>query len=148
MRERVFPVCSPMLLNQSPLRQSSDLRQHRLLHDIDTGVDEPTMTWERWLRDSDVTSVDSEQGIEYGDSILLVEAAVRGQGVALGRSCLVAEHLASGRLVRPLKASRPVDFAYYTLTTTAGAQHPRIQAFINWIEAQVESEQRDSGQPA
>ncbi|MFT5446337.1 MAG: LysR family glycine cleavage system transcriptional activator [Gammaproteobacteria bacterium] len=144
MRERVFPVCSPMLLNQSPLRQSSDLRQHRLLHDIDTGVDEPTMTWERWLRDSDVTSVDSEQGIEYGDSILLVEAAVRGQG----RSCLVAEHLASGRLVRPLKASRPVDFAYYTLTTTAGAQHPRIQAFINWIEAQVESEQRDSGQPA
>jgi LysR family glycine cleavage system transcriptional activator len=146
MRGRVFPVCSPMLLNHSPLRQFADLRQHTLLHDINTGVDEPTLTWERWLRDSGVGGVDPEQGMEFGDSVLMTEAAVRGQGVALGRDSLVAEHLASGRLVRPLKASRPADFAYYTVTTQGNAEHPRIQAFINWIEEQVEREQRGPDQ--
>jgi hypothetical protein len=48
--------------------------------------------------------------------------------------------------VRPLKASRPADFAYYTVTTQGNAEHPRIQAFINWIEEQVEREQRGSDQ--
>lgn len=148
MRERVFPVCSPTLLNHSPLRQFADLRHHTLLHDIDTGIDEPTMTWKRWLRDSGVTGVDPEQGMEFGDSVLLTEAAVRGQGVALGRDSLVTELLASGRLVRPLKASRPGDFAYYTVTTQGNAEHPRIQAFINWVEEQVELEQRDAEQVA
>jgi hypothetical protein len=31
---------------------------------------------------------------------------------------------------------------YYTVTTQRNAEHPRIQAFINWIEEQVEREQR------
>ncbi len=140
MREEVFPVCSPSLLNQSPLRRFADLRHHTLLHDINTGSDEPTMTWRRWLRDAGESRIDPDQGIEFGDSVLVTEAAARGQGVALGRTALVNEYLASGRLVRPLKASRPADYAYYMVTTPAGAEQPRIRAFLDWIEAQVEQE--------
>lgn len=75
--------------------------------------------------------------MEFGDSVLLTEAAVRGQGVALGRDALVAGHLASGRLVRPIKAARPADYAYWTVTTVRGAQQARIRAFIDWIENEV-----------
>jgi len=138
MREQIFPVCAPTLLNQSRLRRFADLRHHTLLHDINTGAEESTMTWRRWLRDADVTGVDATRGVKFGDSILLTEAAVRGQGVALGRMSLVGDHLATGRLVRPLKTSRPADYAYYALTTHAGAQRPRVQAFLGWLEAQVE----------
>ena len=137
-RESVFPVCAPTLLNQAPLRRFSDLRHHVLLHDINVGDDEPSMTWRRWLRDANVSGVDATRGVEFGDSILLTEAAVRGQGVALGRTSLVRDHLATGRLVRPLRASRPGDYAYYTVTTHAGAEQPRVQAFLQWLEAQVE----------
>lgn len=142
MREEVFPVCAPSLLNQSPLRRFADLRAHMLLHDINTGPDEPTMTWRRWLRDAGESRIDPDRGIEFGDSVLLTEAAVRGQGVALGRTSLVGDYLASGRLVRPLKASRPADYAYYMVTTHAGAEQPRVRAFLAWLEAQVE---RDAG---
>ena len=144
MRERIFPVCAPTLLNQSPLRRFADLRHHTLLHDIDTGPEESTMTWRRWLRDAGISGVNPALGVKFGNSVLLTEAAVRGQGVALGRMSLVGDHLASGRLVRPLKASRPADYAYYAVTTHAGAQRPRVQAFLGWVEAQAERDARDS----
>ena len=143
MREQVFPVCAPSLLNQVQLRRFSDLRHHTLLHDVNTGAEEPTMTWRRWLRDAGVSGVDPGQGVKFGNSILVTEAALRGQGVALGRTALVRDHLATGRLVRPLNAARPADYAYYTVTTHAGAERPRIQAFLGWLEAQVERDAQE-----
>lgn len=143
MREQIFPVCAPSLLNQLQIRRFSDLRHHTLLHDVNTGAEEPTMTWRRWLRDAGVSGVDAGRGLKFGNSMLVVEAALRGQGVALGRTWLVGEHLASGRLVRPLKASRPADYAYYAVTTRAGAKRPRVQAFLGWLEAQVERDAQE-----
>lgn len=96
------------------------------------------MTWRRWLRDAGITGIDADRGVKFGNAILLAEAAVRGLGVALGRVSLVGDHLATGRLVRPLKASRPADYAYYTVTTHAGAERPRVQAFLSWLEAEAE----------
>jgi LysR family glycine cleavage system transcriptional activator len=144
MREHIFPVCAPTLLNQIRLRRFSDLRHHTLLHDINTGAEEPTMTWRRWLRDAGVAGVDPDRGVKFANSILLVEAAARGLGVALGRMSLVGDHLATGRLVRPLKASRSADYAYYAVTTHAGAERPRVQAFLGWLEAQVEHDARQT----
>ena len=57
---------------------------------------------------------------------------------------LGGDHLATGRLVRPLKASRPADYAYYAVTTHTGAQRPRVQAFLGWLEAQVERDAIDT----
>ncbi len=141
LRESIFPVCAPSVLNHTPLRRFADLKQHVLLHDIDIGEGEPTMTWKRWLRDAGLADVEPMGNVEFGDSVLLTEAAVQGQGVALGRMSLVRGHLASGRLVRPLKASRPGDYAYYTVTTHAGAERPRVQAFLGWLADQVENDE-------
>jgi len=143
MRDTIFPVCAPSLLNHTPLRRFSDLRNHKLLHDIDIGTDEPTMTWTRWLRDAGL-ELDAPSGhLEFGNSILLTEAAVHGQGIALGRMSLVRSHLETGRLVRPLKISRPGDYAYYFVTTEAGAERPRVKVFLDWIERQVQSDTLD-----
>ena len=68
---------------------------------------------------------------------MLVEAAVRGIGVALGRSVLVADELLAGRLVRPLAATRPADFAYYVVTAEGHERHPRVRAFMDWLEEQA-----------
>ncbi len=140
MPDSVFPVCAPSLLNQRPLRRFSDLRDHTLLHDIDIDIDEPTMTWERWLRDAGLGLELPAGHVEFGNSVLLTEAAVRGQGVALGRMSLVRDHLETGRLVRPLKVSRIGDYAHYLVTTTAGAERPRVKVFLDWIERQVEDD--------
>ena len=98
------------------------------------------MTWQRWMRDAGLQGVNSARGVEFGDSVMLTQAAVRGQGIALGRLSLVGDHLSNGRLIRPLKVSLPADYAYYSVTTHAGSERPRVQAFLRWIEAQVEWE--------
>lgn len=140
MREEIFPVGAPTLLNQLPLRRFSDLRQHTLLHDINVGTKEPIMTWKRWFQEAGLSEFSAARSVEFSDAMLLTEAAVRGQGVALGRTSLVKDHLATGRLLRPLKVAQPADYAYYTVTTQPKATHPRVQAFIQWIEAQVEED--------
>jgi LysR family glycine cleavage system transcriptional activator len=145
MRDSIFPVCAPSLLNNVPLRRYKDLEQHTLLHDIDVGIDEQTMTWKRWFRDAGLSGVVSSRNVEFENSILLTEAAVRGQGVALGRLSLVRDHLATGRLLRPLKTARPADYAYYTVTTQAASEHPRTQTFLSWLGAQVENDSIEDG---
>lgn len=141
MREEVFPVCAPALLNHTRLARVQDLARHTLLHDLNASTDERTMSWQRWLRDAGAGGVDPDAGIEFSDAVLLIEAAVRGQGVALGRTSLVREHLASGRLVRPLKDARPADHAYYTVTTPAANVQPRVLAFLEWLHDLVEREE-------
>lgn len=145
MNETIFPVASPALLNQTPLRRMSDLRDHVLLHDINIGDDEPTMTWRRWLRDARVGGVDPDRGVQFSDSVLLTEAAIAGYGVALGRTSLVGADLASGRLVRPLPIHRPGDYAYYTVTTHAGRERPRVQALLRWLSEEVERDAAGDG---
>ena len=138
LREDVFPVCAPALLNRPhPLRRLGDLRHHTLLHDIEVSTAEASLTWRHWLRDAGVTGVEPDRGPKFSDSVMLTEAAVRGQGIALGRTALVADHLASGRLIRPFPIRRPADYAYYVVAPEANAVLARVRAFVQWLEEQV-----------
>ena len=101
MREEFFPVCSPRLLEgPAPLRDPADLTHHTLLHD------DMTVDWRTWLLAAGVEGVDAERGITVTDSSMLLRAAIAGQGVALARSVLAADEIASGRLVRPVRCRR------------------------------------------
>jgi LysR family glycine cleavage system transcriptional activator len=133
--ERVFdelllPVCAPALLKRGPaLRHPADLLRHTLLHE-----DRMAPDWPRWLAAHGVTGVDAGRGPRFSHGSLLLEAAVRGEGIALGRSLLMADDLAAGRLVKPLgdlalPAERGFDLVY-----PAGAlQRPAVAAFREWL---------------
>lgn len=138
LTEDVFPVCAPSLLNSpKPLRRLADLRHHTLLHDRQLSGEEPSLHWRQWLRDAGLADIDPERGPGFSDAVMLMEAAVRGMGIALGRSALVADDLAAGRLVRPLPVSRPADFAYYAVTLEGRERNPRVRAFLAWLETQA-----------
>lgn len=137
MRDTTFPVCAPALLNRRPFRSLADLRHHTLLQDVAIDSAEPTESWRRWLRDAGLPDLAPAGLLEVNSAVLLVQAAVAGIGVALARRSLVGQHLANGRLVRPLKAAQPSDYAYYAITTEAGGQRPRVRAFLRWLEDEV-----------
>jgi LysR family transcriptional regulator, glycine cleavage system transcriptional activator len=134
LTEEVFPVCAPSLLNgPKPLRRLSDLRHHVLLHDRQVPRTEPTLTWRAWLLELGAGLDEVDRGPGFTDSIMVMEAATRGLGIALGRSALVADDLAAGGLVRPLPVSRPADYAYYAVTPEGRGREPRISAFLAWL---------------
>lgn len=130
--EEIFPVCSPALLaDGKPLAEIADLRNHLLLHD------DMQMQWRTWLTSAGCADVDAERGPRFSHSHMVVNAAVRGLGVALGRSMLVADEIAEGRLVRLFAHSLPAQHSYYLLMRESAASHGKIKAFHDWIVAAV-----------
>ena len=132
MREEVFPVCSPLLLNGAyPLKSAADLKHHTLIHD-DFEID-----WAMWLKTAGVEGVDPHRGPRFESSDHAVQAAVQGEGVVLGRSALVADDLQAGRLVRPFSMSLPADLAYYVAYPVQTPQRPKVRAFRDWLFEEV-----------
>jgi LysR family glycine cleavage system transcriptional activator len=95
--------------------------------------------WTEWLRAAGVSGVDVTKGLRFSDGALAIQAAVRGQGIALGSKALTLEYLAAGRLIRPFELSLVTDFAYYVACARSRAQEPDIVAFRRWLLAEAQS---------
>lgn len=144
--EDVFPVCSPALRDgDPPLRRLADLARHTLLHDI---VDDICPDWPTWLRLMGADGIDTSRGPVFSDSSMLLQAAVDGQGVALGRSALAAADLEAGRLVKPFDVRTPLDVAYYLVCPRSTAERPKIAAFRAWLLAEADAETGRDHRPA
>ena len=135
LEEDLFPVCSPSFLEgPHPLRVPADLAHHTLIHD-DFHID-----WATWLRTAGVAGIDAHRGPAYHSSEHAVQAAVIGEGVVLGRSALVADDLAAGRLVRPFEFRLPAGMAYYLACPPRALQQHKVKAFRDWLFAEIAGE--------
>jgi LysR family glycine cleavage system transcriptional activator len=156
--EEVFPVCSPRLLEREhPLRHPADLRHHTPIHadwraEGDGWAGWPD--WSMWLLAAGVEGIDPARSIRFRETALVIQAAVEGQGVALGNTSLVGDDLAAGRLVRPFDLSLQASprFAYYLVSPRATADRPLTRAFREWVLLEVaatdgEHRRRSDGDP-
>jgi len=134
MEEEVFPVCSPTLLEDGPhpLKTPEDLKYHTLLHD------DMKVGWAQWLDAAGITGVNPKQGPYFDMSALVIQAAIQGQGVALGRSTLAASALESGLLVKPFDLTIPIDYAYFIVCPPEYYNRPKVRAFREWLFEEAE----------
>ena len=131
----LVPVCSPLLLDgPNPLRRPQDLMRHTLLHTLDEPDD-----WRLWLRAAAVDGVDPTRGLKFDSVPLVVQAAISGAGVGIGRRQLVEAELAAGRLVAPFDLELPDECAYYFVAPEGTADQPKVVAFRTWLLAEVAS---------
>jgi len=134
----IFPVSSPRLLEgRHPLREPRDLRHHTLLHLEWNAEHGGWPDWAMWLRSAGVKDVDADRGPRFTQHSMALQAAVEGQGVALGTTSHAADHLAAGRLVAPFDLSMPTRFAYWVVAPRARAKEPAIAAFRDWLIAEA-----------
>lgn len=127
--EDVFPVCSPALVATGPpLNGPADLRHHTLIHD------DMIPDWATWLRAAGVADqVDFTKGPYYTRSNLVIQAAIAGEGIALGRSALVATDMAEGRLVKPFEFSLPSEYCFYFVCLPGAIERAKVAAFRDWL---------------
>jgi LysR family glycine cleavage system transcriptional activator len=123
-REQLFPVASPDLAAQHPIREPEDLLRAPLLR-------HRHRPWNVWF--SAFGLQDPGRGLEFEDSIMLLESAAQGMGVALGRGSLVEQDLASGRLVRVLPHAVDNEYAYYIAWRADNPKLQRIHALRDWL---------------
>lgn len=136
--EEIFPVCSPILPKSGrPLGRPGDLAAHTLLHVEWSRHEGETLDWEIWLRAAGADGVDASRGPRFSHTSMALQAAIEGQGLALGSDTLARDDLVSGRLIRPFDVAVPVNFAYYLVCPEETAEWPKIAAFRHWILAEI-----------
>jgi LysR family transcriptional regulator, glycine cleavage system transcriptional activator len=133
-QEWLSPLCSPVLNGgPHPLREPLDLRFHTMLHD------QPRDLWSRWLEMVGADGVDTRNGPGFSDSSLVLQSAIDGQGVALGRLFLASGDIAAQRLVKPFTQNLPNDFSYWLVYPKTSAQRPRVDAFRSWLLGEAQT---------
>ena len=140
--EQLTPVVSPWLLNTQALNTVADLAQCTL---IEAGDAHRTshlqyLTWQRWLDAFQPAGAKlaPKRWLYFNYAHQILQAALTGQGVALARTPLVADSLASGDLVEPLPHARLASpLAYWLVRGPRANQRPEVLAFANWLLAQA-----------
>ncbi|WP_458097885.1 transcriptional regulator GcvA [Roseomonas sp. WA12] len=139
--ETFFPVCSPSLLERPhALAAPEGLRHHSLIHDTSMAAVPEFPTWRDWHTRAGLPAAESERGLHVDDSAAALRMAIAGHGVTLGRSMLVAEDLAAGRLVNPFGPVLDCPLAYYVVCRSGDAADPAIVAFRDWVLGEAGSD--------
>jgi len=140
--ERMLPVVSPALIRRggAPLKTPTDLARHVLLHLDDPEGRMPWLNWPAWLNSNGAPDLKAAGSLRFRLYDQVIQAAVGGQGVALGRIPMIAEHLRDGRLVAPFARRYDSARGYYVITASRTAERPDVVAFVRWLaeEAGVE----------
>lgn len=130
LRDWLFPVCSPDFARQYDLHDHAWYDGVPLMH----SSYEP---WSLWFTAAGITAKEPERGIMFDNSALILQAAIKGQGLGLVRHSLAHDDLVAGRLVRPFSAVVESPMSYYFLCRMDKLETPPVTRFRQWIKAQV-----------
>lgn len=132
---RVFPVASPALLARHHADQTiAAALALPLVHE------ESTTQWEAWLRRAGVDALPGLHGPHLWHAHLTVEAARLGQGVAIANEVLVADDLASGRLVEIGQTAIELG-AYYFIAPRSRWDDSDVAKLRDWLIRLLASQQ-------
>jgi LysR family glycine cleavage system transcriptional activator len=127
-----IPVCSPGYLTNAPaLSGSVDLCRHTLLN-LD-GPSHAPEDWAWWLSAFRAPSPEPSQVIGFDNYANVIQAALNGQGIALGFSGLVDELIDRGQLIAPLTERRGRDLGVYLVTPDDTPMSTSTRQFHDWL---------------
>lgn len=133
--ERMMPVVSPQLVRRggTPLASPADLARHVLLHLDDPEGRTPWLDWSVWLAANGQPGLKPAGSLRFTLYDQVIQAAVAGQGVALGRVPLIAGHLRDGRLVAPFPKRYESARGYYAVVAPHAIERADVRAFVAWL---------------
>ena len=139
MDEEIYPVCSPGFLQQRNSEFTlDDLSHETLIHDLSMETHQGFPTWQQWLAKAGITDLTSKRGMQINNSAAVLQAAIEGHGIALARSIMAHDDVQSGRLIRLFpQINFKSPLAYYVVYRPESASLPRLEAFRDWLLAEV-----------
>ena len=131
----MFPVCSPRFLEgRERIRTPNDLLHEPLLYFDDHRLD--WVDWPSWFAHQGVAGPYPKPRLRVNSYPLLLQAAIDGQGIALGWGHLVQSSIDSGALVVPLMARVIAPQSMYLAIPEDQEWSDEIQAVSEWFVAE------------
>ncbi|URK86348.1 LysR substrate-binding domain-containing protein (plasmid) [Rhizobium sp. RCAM05350] len=136
--EAVLPVCSPEFADKHSLwARPHAIEGVPLLHEDGAEHDHSCPDWNAWLRTEGLAYRLPQDGFRLNQSSLVLDAALAGQGLGLGKMRLAEAELKSGRLVSPFGDPQPVRFSYFFASTSHKSRLMRVDLFRSWLQAEA-----------
>ncbi len=129
IKVNIAPVCSPLLLEKSPLSIPTDVIDHHLLHVLGYSED-----WHRWFRSFGLRNYKVPVGTSFDGSLMALESASKGGGIMLGRSPFIDQYLESNELVLPFGQQFTLTTTYYLRSSENIRQRQDIKILRDWLK--------------
>lgn len=133
--EYCFPVCSPAFRAEAGLKSPRDLAHCTIIRTESVLLGDD---WPHWLEVAGAGDQVFADEIVCDFLYASAQAAACGLGVAMGRSSVVGEDLASGRLVAPFGLRLALGSGYHIVSTEEAAGRPAVGRFRNWLTERLE----------
>lgn len=143
--ERVLPVCSPAFrASRAPLAAGgtadpADLASLPLLH-LESVGPAAWLSWGDWFTLHGLPMPAGGQELTFNNYPLVLQAALMGQGVALGWSPLIDDLMRDGHLVSLLDRPIQTERGYFLVVPSRRRPDERHDRFRRWV---VEESRRD-----
>jgi DNA-binding transcriptional LysR family regulator len=142
--EEITPVCSPALAQagRAP-RALDDLPRCVWIDDVRIHSAPPiaranmqALSWGGWYAGLGLPQPEPQRWLRFNYTYQVIQAAVAGQGVAMGQIGLIRDLLATGALIAPVGRRVDAGYGYYLAVRAGARQRPEVQAMLDWLAGQ------------
>ncbi len=130
--EELIPVCSPtFLIDNGPIDTVEELALRKLIH-----LEEPFRprpNWSDWFKHFQSNVKISTERLRLNDYALVVQAAIGGQGIALGWSHILEYPMHHGLLVTAYQEKWRTDQNFYIVSPRNSTLSKNGQIIRDWI---------------
>jgi DNA-binding transcriptional LysR family regulator len=135
--EMLAPVAAPSL-GLKPIRAAGNLAKLTLLEFDDPRA--PWLHWSSWLESMGWGGASAAHHLRFNQYDMVIQAAMAGQGVALGRLDLIRHLVDEGRLVwlAPPRQATSTSHAYW-LVSAEDTPRTDVSVVADWIRAEANS---------
>ena len=140
--EHLAPVCSPAYAREAkaakkPLARPADLRHHVLLDLHDPTGRWPWLSWAAWLEARGIDELEPAGTLTYDQYDQVFQAALHGQGIALGRMTLADQHIRRKELAVLFGQAQSAGRALYAVVAKDAAERPVVKRFVEWLQREL-----------
>lgn len=135
LQEQVMLVAAPAIAAR--IACAADILHTPLLVYYDPAVRFSWMSWTAWYERLGLRQSPQQPCLYFSQYEHVLNAAVQGAGVAMGRTPLVLPLLRSGQLQVVLPGQTVEGMGYRIVTSAHGAERPAVQKFREWLEREL-----------
>lgn len=147
----IFPVCSPAYLREHrrELQSLADLARHVLIDFEIILYGRPWYDWDQWFQAMNLRRPKPAGHFRFSHYDQVIQAALEGSGIAIGKRPHLARHLREGLLCVPFGKESVAPRGGFYLAFTAGAeQRAPVSAFVSWLRERAKEDTTPARAPS
>jgi DNA-binding transcriptional LysR family regulator len=104
--------------------------------------------WAQFMKKANLGPFNFDRGLVFDTSMLAVQYALSGEGIALVDLHMFRDDVAAGRLVQPFDLTLDDGYGYYLVTPPEALSDTAIALFRSWLIEQFGTKQPDAASTA